>query len=92
MVKRCSVTELRSKFAQILRQVEAGRSVEITRHGKPIAGYYYLPRRPGQKSYRTERLNAGLLVDYNRSGRAIGIEITAPAKISLAKMNRVLRE
>jgi len=66
--------------------------LEVTfRHGKPIAAYYYLPRRAGQKSYRTERLENGLLVDYNRSGRAIGIEITAPSELSLTTLNRVLR-
>jgi hypothetical protein len=66
--------------------------LEVTfRHGKPVAGYYYLPRRAGQKSYRTERLDAGLLVDYGRGGRPIGIEITAPSELSLPAMNRVLR-
>jgi len=66
--------------------------LEVTfRHGRPIAGYYYLPRRAGQKSYRTERLGSGLLVDYSRSGRAIGIEITAPSELSLTALNRVLR-
>ena len=66
--------------------------LEVTfRRGKPIAGYYYLPRRAGQKSYRTERLGNGLLVDYSRSGRAIGIEITAPSEVSVTALNRVLR-
>ncbi|MBI5506610.1 MAG: hypothetical protein HY899_17605 [Deltaproteobacteria bacterium] len=67
--------------------------LEVTfRHGKPIAGYYYLPRRLGQKSYRTERSNVGLLVDYSRSGRPIGIEITAPGELSLTALNRLLRQ
>ncbi|HYB99749.1 MAG TPA: DUF2283 domain-containing protein [Candidatus Limnocylindrales bacterium] len=66
--------------------------LEVTfRHGKPIAGYYYLPRPTKQKSYRTEKLSSGLLVDYNRAGRPIGIEITAPGEISLTVVNRVLR-
>lgn len=66
--------------------------LEVTfRHGRPIASYYYLPRRSGQKSYRTERLENGLLVDYSRSGRAIGIEITTPSELSLTALNRVLR-
>jgi uncharacterized protein YuzE len=66
--------------------------LEVTfRHGKPVAGYYYLPRRPGQKSYRTERMDAGLLVDYSRGGRPIGIEIAAPSELSLTALNRVLR-
>jgi uncharacterized protein YuzE len=70
-----------------------GSYLEVTfRHGKPIAGYYYLPRRPGQKSYRTKRLDAGLVVDYSRAGRPIGIEITAPSELSLRALNRVLRQ
>ena len=61
------------------------------RHGRPIAAYYYLPRSTKQKSFRTEKLSCGMLVDYNRAGRAIGLEITAPAEISLALVNRILR-
>jgi uncharacterized protein YuzE len=67
--------------------------LEVTfRHGRPLAAYYYLPRRPGQKSYRTVRAESGMLVDYSRAGNPIGIEITASTKISLAAVNRVLRE
>ena len=62
------------------------------RHGKPLAAYLYLPRRPGEKSYRSSRVEPGLIVDFNRNGRSIGIEITAPSKISLTAMNRLLRE
>ena len=66
--------------------------LEVTfRHGRPMAAYYYLPRRPGQKSYRTTKAEAGLLIDYSRGGRPIGIEITAPSKVTLAAVNRVLR-
>jgi uncharacterized protein YuzE len=60
------------------------------RHGRPIAAYYYLPRRSGQKSYKTRKAESGLLIDYSRSGRPIGIEITAPSKVSLAAINRIL--
>jgi hypothetical protein len=67
--------------------------LEVTyRHGLPLAAYYYLPRRPGDRASRTSRGPSGLLVDHTRSGRAIGIEITAPAMLSLAAMNRVLRD
>jgi hypothetical protein len=70
-----------------------GSYLEVTfRRGKPMAGYYYLPRRAGQKSYRTERLTSGLLVDFSRGGRPIGIEITAPSELSLRSLNRVLRD
>jgi hypothetical protein len=33
----------------------------------------------------------GLIIDYARSGRCIGIEITAPSKLSVAALNRVLK-
>jgi hypothetical protein len=66
--------------------------LEVTfRRGRAIAAYYYLPRRAGQKSYRTAEVAPGVLVDYSRGGQPIGIEITAPAKVPLAAVNRVLR-
>jgi hypothetical protein len=66
--------------------------LEVTyRHGRPLAAYLYLPRRPRDRSSRTEQVAPGLIVDFHRDGRPIGIEITAPAKISLSVMNRVLR-
>lgn len=67
--------------------------LEITfRRGRPMAAYYYLPRRAGQKSYRSQRVEPGLVIDFARSGRPIGIEITAPGKVTLTAINRVLRE
>ena len=67
--------------------------LEVTyRHGLPLAAYYYLPRRPGDRASRTSRGPSGLLVDFTRSGRAIGIEITTPTMLSLAAINRVLRD
>ena len=67
--------------------------LEVTyRRGRAIAAYYYLPRRPGQRSMRTRRVEAGLLVDYARGGRPIGVEITTPGSLSVAAFNRVLRE
>lgn len=67
--------------------------LEVTfRRGNPIAAYYYLQRRPGQKSFKTRRAEAGMLIDFGRSGEPIGIEITAPSKLTLTAINRVLRE
>jgi hypothetical protein len=34
----------------------------------------------------------GLLIDYAKDGRPIGVEITAPAGLSITAFNRVLRE
>ena len=52
--------------------------LEVTfRHGRPLAAYLYLPRLPTDKSHRTARAEPGLVVDFNRRGKPIGIEITA---------------
>ena len=59
--------------------------------GRALAAYYYLPRRAGDRAVRTERRPAGLMIDFACGGRAIGIEITAPFRVSLTAINRVLR-
>ncbi len=67
--------------------------LEITyRHGRALAAYLYLPRRPKDRSHRSAAAAPGLVVDFHRDGRPIGIEITAPGKVSLAGLNKVLRE
>lgn len=67
--------------------------LEVTfRRGRPMAAYYYLPRRSGQRSVRTRRVEPGMVIDFARGGRPIGIELTAPSKLSVAALNRVLRE
>ena len=67
------------------------RYLEVTfRRGRAFAAYLYLPREPGAKSERTERLSAGLLVDYAAGGQPIGIEITAPTKVTLEQVNDAL--
>jgi len=67
--------------------------LEVTfRHGRPMAAYYYLPRRTKDKSYRTRRVEPGLVIDFARDGRPIGIEIVAPDKLTLIAFNRVLRK
>ena len=66
--------------------------LEVTyQRGRPIAAYLYLPRRPEDRSHRTALAEPGLVIDFNRSGKPIGIEITAPSKLTLAALNRVLR-
>ena len=65
--------------------------LEVTyRKGRPLAAYYYLPRRDADKSVRTERAPGGLLVDYAPDGRAIGIEIVSPARLDLSQLNELL--
>ena len=65
--------------------------LEVTfRKGRAVAAYYYLPRRDGDKSARTERVDGGLLVDLASDGRAIGIEISSPSRVNLSVLNEVL--
>ncbi len=67
--------------------------LEVTfRRGRPIAAYLYLPRKAGDKSCRTSKTEPGMVVDFNQSGRAIGIEITAPTKVTTTDLNRVLSD
>jgi len=67
--------------------------LEVTfRQGRPMAAYLYLPRRPGEKSFRSRKAAPGLVIDFNRSGKPIGVEITAPDKVTATILNRVLRD
>ena len=62
------------------------------RGGKPLAAYLYLPRQTADKSARVERREQGLLVDYAADDRPIGIEITAPTKVSVGLINQILTD
>ncbi len=67
------------------------RYLEVTfRKGKPLAAYLYLPRSAGVKSAQTVEATAGILVDYAASGEPIGLEITAPAHVTVDQINTVL--
>ena len=67
--------------------------LEMTfRHGKPLAGYLYLPRREGDWAARSRKVDEGLVVDFAEDGRPIGIEIVSPTLVSLETVNQVLRD
>ncbi len=67
--------------------------LEVTyRKGRPFAAYYSLPRSPRQKVHRSRRMDGGLVVDSDRGGAPLGIEITAPTVVTLTAVNRVLRD
>jgi hypothetical protein len=69
----------------------SSRYLEITyRRGRPVAAYFYLPRRPGDASARTVAGEAGLVTDYSADGRPIGIEITSPSILTLPSLNAAL--
>ena len=67
--------------------------LEMTyRHGKPVAGYLWLPGNDGAKAARTREVGTGLVVDYAGDGRPIGIEIIYPGHVTLAEINAVLAD
>jgi len=67
--------------------------LEVTfRHGRPMAAYLYLPRQAGERSSSTRRVEPGMVIDFSSGGKPIGIEITAPSRISLAAINSLLGE
>ena len=67
------------------------RYLEVTyRKGKPLVAYFYLPRNVGDTSVRTTQHDPGIVTDFAADGRAIGIEITAPTKVTLASLNQAL--
>jgi hypothetical protein len=70
------------------------RSLQVTyRKGKAFAAYLHLSHQTCEKSVKTVPSADGLLVvDYARDGKAIGVEITAPAAVPLDRLNRVLAD
>ena len=70
------------------------RSLQVTyRNGKAFSAYLYLAHETGERSVRSAPSADGLLViDYSRSGRAIGVEITAPSAVTPERLNRLLAD
>ncbi|MGO9834691.1 MAG: DUF2283 domain-containing protein [Polyangiaceae bacterium] len=67
------------------------RYLEITfRKGKPLAAYLYLPRPAGAKAARTSDAGHGMRLDFDADGTPIGVEITAPTMVTVARLNAVL--
>jgi uncharacterized protein YuzE len=67
-------------------------SLQVTyRRGRPDVAYLYLPREPGEKSYDTELVEPGMVLDFNKDGRLIGIELIEPEVVTLAAINEVLQ-
>ena len=67
---------------RLRRDLEPGRWVAVTRHRRSRWEVIVEPR--------TRRIEPGLVIDLSRQGQAIGIKITAPSKVSVAALNRVL--
>ena len=76
-----------------MKREKSVRFLEVTyRHGQPWAAYLQLSPSLGQRPVRSRKEERGLVVDLARDGTPLGIEITAPGKIRLADLNRLLKE
>ena len=76
------------------RRIEAARrhfEQVLLLKGDDFVAYFYLARRPGQSVARTERVEPGLVVDFDEQDKPLGIEITAPSQLTLETFNRLLK-
>ena len=70
------------------------RSLQVTyRKGAAFAAYLHLSHPTGERTARTVATPDGLLaVDYSATGKAVGIEITAPRAVPLERLNQLLAD
>ncbi len=67
--------------------------LEVTyRHGSPWVAYLYLPRKNGDKSDRCVQVEPDMVLDINREGKLIGIELVTPELVTLEAINSVLED
>lgn len=60
--------------------------------GQPEIAYLRLPRKPGEKCVESERVEPEMVLDFNKDGKLIGIEIVDPQYVTLDAINKVLAE
>ncbi len=60
------------------------------RDGQPEVAYLSLPRKPGEKGVESERVEPEMVLDFNKDGKLIGIEIIDPQEVTLQAINEVL--
>ena len=67
--------------------------LEVTfRRGSPFAAYIHLPQARRHKTFRTKRVEPGMVIDFARRGEPIGVENFPPRIITLTAINRVFRD
>lgn len=67
--------------------------LEVTyRDGKPWVAYLYLPRTQKEKSDHCRRVEPDMVLDINKKGKLIGIELLAPEMVTLEAINAILKE
>ena len=67
-------------------------SIEVTyRRGRAIDAYVSYGNGAPRKCHSTLEAAPGLIVDFARDGKPIGLELVSPGTSTLAAVNRVLR-
>lgn len=67
-------------------------SIEITyRGGRIVAAYIAIADAAAGRCIASREMAPGVIVDFARGERAIGLEIALPKSVTLAGVNRVLR-
>lgn len=66
--------------------------LEITyRDRRPRLGYLHLSD-PREKSEHSRRVSPEMVIDLNKKGEVIGIELLDPSRVTLEGMNKLLEE
>lgn len=67
--------------------------LEVTyREGRPYVAYLYLPGKPNEKRHKCRRVEPGMILDVDKQGNLMGIELTAPTMVNLDAINNILEE
>ncbi len=70
-----------------------GIQLEVTyEDGRPWVAYLYLPREKNEKSDHCVEVEPDMVLDINKNGKLIGIELLAPQLVTLESINSVLEE
>ncbi len=62
------------------------------RDGKAYAAYLTLPHPVGVKSCRQREVEPEIIVDFDREGQPIGIEMLDPRQATWTKLNRIMKK
>lgn len=60
--------------------------------GSPFAAYLHLPSKPNETREKCRRVEPGMILDINKDGKLIGIELTSPRLVTLQDINKILEE
>lgn len=67
--------------------------LEVTyRGGRPWVAYLYLARKKKEKSDHCREVEPDMVLDINKQGKLIGIELLAPELATLEAINAILKE